>query len=254
MSSSTSQPVDRLAIGAALVTVVLWASAFVGIRAVAADLTPGSIALGRLLVAAISLTPLVAVRPWVRPTRREVALIVGFGLVWFAVYNLALNEAERNVDAGTAAMLVNTGPIFIAIFAGLFLGEGFPRRCCSAALVAFVGTLIIGVATSTAEHRRQRAAGDRAVLRRRAGLRRRRRRSRSPPLRRARLPHRSRGWRASSARSRASRSPRSSCASSGGAQPVKPSGSSTSACSRRRSGSRPGPSRSAGRPPAASGR
>jgi drug/metabolite transporter (DMT)-like permease len=149
VSSSTSQPVDRLAIGAALVTVVLWASAFVGIRAVAADLTPGSIAFGRLLVAAISLTPLVAVRPWVRPTRREVALIVGFGLVWFAVYNLALNEAERNVDAGTAAMLVNTGPIFIATFAGIFLGEGFPGRLLLGCLVAFVGTLIIGVATST---------------------------------------------------------------------------------------------------------
>ena len=150
MSSPKSQPVDRLAIGAALVTVVLWASAFVGIRAVAVDLTPGSIALGRLLVAAISLGPLVAIRPWVRPTRREVALIAAFGLVWFAGYNLALNEAERNVDAGTAAMLVNTGPIFIAIFAGLFLGEGFPARLLLGCAVAFAGTLIIGFATSTA--------------------------------------------------------------------------------------------------------
>ena len=150
MSSSTPQFVDRLAIAAALITVVLWASAFVGIRAVAADLSPGSIAFGRLLVAAISLSPLVVLRSWIRPTGRELALIAGFGLVWFAVYNLALNEAERNVDAGTAAMLVNTGPIFIAIFAGLFLGEGFPARLLLGCVVAFAGTLIIGFATSSA--------------------------------------------------------------------------------------------------------
>ena len=149
LSPEPSQPTDRLAIVAALVTVVLWASAFVGIRAVAVDLTPGSIALGRLLVGAVSLGVLVALRPWVRPTRRELALIITFGLIWFAAYNLALNEAERNVDAGTAAMLVNTGPIFIAIFAGLFLGEGFPSRLLVGCVIAFAGTLVIGLATST---------------------------------------------------------------------------------------------------------
>jgi drug/metabolite transporter (DMT)-like permease len=147
--------IDRLALGAALVTIVLWASAFVGIRAVAIDLTPGSIALGRLVVGAISLGVLVAVRPWVRPNLREVALNVAVGVVWFAAYNLALNEAERNVDAGTAAMLVNTGPIFIAILAGLFLGEGFPPRLLVGCVIAFTGTLVIGLGT-TGQH----VAGD----------------------------------------------------------------------------------------------
>jgi drug/metabolite transporter (DMT)-like permease len=148
---SNPRPIDRLALAAALTTVVLWASAFVGIRAVATDLTPGSITLGRLLIGSIALGVLVAARPWIRPTRRELALIVGSGLIWFVVYNLALNEAERNVDAGTAAMLVNTGPIFIAIMAGAFLGEGFPGRLLLGCAIAFVGTLIIGFATSTGE-------------------------------------------------------------------------------------------------------
>jgi drug/metabolite transporter (DMT)-like permease len=151
VAASSSQPVDRLALAAALTTVVLWASAFVGIRAVATDLTPGSIALARLLIGSIALGILVAARPWVTPTRRELTLIVASGLIWFVVYNLALNEAERNVDAGTAAMLVNTGPIFIAIMAGLFLGEGFPGRLLLGCVIAFAGTLIIGFATSTGE-------------------------------------------------------------------------------------------------------
>jgi drug/metabolite transporter (DMT)-like permease len=140
--------IDRLALGAALVTVVLWASAFVGIRAAATDLSPGSLALGRLTVGSIALGLLVAVRGWNRPTRRDAVFIAAFGLVWFAGYNLTLNEAERNVDAGTAAMLVNTGPIFIAVLAGIFLGEGFPGRLILGCLISFAGAVIIGAAVS----------------------------------------------------------------------------------------------------------
>ena len=47
-------------------------------------------------------------------------------------------------------MLVNTGPIFLALFAGLFLGEGFPPRLMLGLAVAFAGTLIIGFASSAA--------------------------------------------------------------------------------------------------------
>jgi drug/metabolite transporter (DMT)-like permease len=140
--------IDRLALGAALVTVVLWASAFVGIRAAATDLSPGSLALGRLTVGSIALGLLVAARGWNRPTRRDAVFIAAFGLVWFAGYNLTLNEAERNVDAGTAAMLVNTGPIFIAVLAGIFLGEGFPGRLILGCLISFAGAVIIGAAVS----------------------------------------------------------------------------------------------------------
>ena len=77
-------------------------------------------------------------------------MIIASGLLWFAVYNVTLNEAERNLDAGTAAMLVNTGPIFIALFAGLFLGEGFPQRLLLGLAVAFGGTAVIAFASSAA--------------------------------------------------------------------------------------------------------
>ncbi len=130
-------------------TVVLWASAFVGIRAAAVDFSAGSIALGRLLVGVVALGVLVATRPWTRPSRRALLYIVGAGLTWLAAYNVILSEAERLVDAGTAAMLVGIGPIFIAVFAGLFLGEGFPRRLLAGCAVAFAGTVVIGLATST---------------------------------------------------------------------------------------------------------
>ena len=141
---------ERLAIGAALVTVVLWASAFVGIRDAASSFSPGSIALGRLLVGSVALGLLVAAQGWHRPGRRELGLILGSGLVWFAFYNVVLNEAERIVDAGTASMLTNVGPIFIVLFAGLFLGERLPQRLALGVAIAFAGAVIIGLATQAA--------------------------------------------------------------------------------------------------------
>jgi drug/metabolite transporter (DMT)-like permease len=45
-------------------------------------------------------------------------------------------------------MLVNVGPILIAIFAGLFLREGFPSRLFAGCLVSFAGAVVIGLATS----------------------------------------------------------------------------------------------------------
>ena len=139
---------DWPAIAAALLTVVLWASAFVGIRAVAGDLSPGSLALGRLLTGALALGVVVLVRRPARPTRRSLPFIVASGVLWFGLYNIALNTGERHVDAGTAAMLVNVGPIIIAILGGAFLGEGFPPRLLVGSAVAFGGAAVIGVATS----------------------------------------------------------------------------------------------------------
>lgn len=139
---------DWLALAAALVTVVLWASAFVGIRAVADELDPGPFALGRLLVASLALGVVMLVRRPALPTRgRDWALIAASGVVWFGLYFVALNAGEQLVDAGTAAMLVNVGPILIAILAGTFLGEGFPPRLLLGSAIAFGGTVIIAAAT-----------------------------------------------------------------------------------------------------------
>lgn len=149
MTTQRSATVDRRALVAAGITVVLWASAFVGIRDVADTFSPGSIALGRLGVGDLALGAILLRRGWTPVARRDLALIVASGLLWFALYNVVLNEAERHVDAGTASMVVNTGPIFLGLFAGLFLGEGLPRRLLVGLGVAFAGAIVVGIATSS---------------------------------------------------------------------------------------------------------
>jgi drug/metabolite transporter (DMT)-like permease len=133
------------------ITLVAWASAFVAIRGVGDELSPGALALGRLLVGTLVLGVLLLPRGWARPTGRQWALLAVCGVGWFGIYNVALNAAEQTLDAGTTAMLVNIGPILIAVLAGLLLGEGFPRWLVAGLAVAFVGVVLIGLATRSTE-------------------------------------------------------------------------------------------------------
>jgi drug/metabolite transporter (DMT)-like permease len=120
----------------------------VGIRAAGQDLSAGALTLARLLVGSIALGALVAVRRPPLPPRADAPRLVLTGVLWFGVYNVALNEAERHVDAGTAAMLVNVGPVIIAVLAGTVLHEGFPRTLVAGCAIAFAGAILIGAATS----------------------------------------------------------------------------------------------------------
>lgn len=139
---------DLEALAAGLVTVALWGSAFVAIRAAGRAFSAGSLALGRLLVSCVVLGAVALLRREPLPRRRDLLGIAAYGVLWLCIYSVSLNAAERRVDAGTASMLINTGPVLIAVLAGAFLREGFPRGLFAGCLVAFAGCVIIGFATS----------------------------------------------------------------------------------------------------------
>ncbi|MCY0949827.1 DMT family transporter [Streptomyces sp. H27-S2] len=139
---------DHRALLAAGLTVVLWASAFVSIRAAAAHYDPGALALGRLLTASLALALVLAVKRVPFPPRQAWPGILTSGVLWFGLYMVALNWGEQEVDAGTAAMIVNIGPIVIALLGGWLLKEGFPRMLLLGMTVSFAGALVVGLSTS----------------------------------------------------------------------------------------------------------
>jgi drug/metabolite transporter (DMT)-like permease len=147
-AATTRATTDTVALAAALVTVTLWSSAFVGIRDAGRAIGAGPLTLARLVVAAAVLGAIVAARREAPLPRADLPRLVVFALLWFGAYNVMLNAAEHRVDAGTAAMLVNVGPVFIALLAGLVLREGFPRALLGGCAVAFAGAVVIGAATS----------------------------------------------------------------------------------------------------------
>ena len=74
--------------------------------------------------------------------------IVVIGVLWFGVYNVALNEGEQRVDAGTAAMLIQVSPVLIALLAAMFLDEPFTRNLGVGLALAFGGVALIGTGSS----------------------------------------------------------------------------------------------------------
>lgn len=129
-------------------TVAAWGSAFVGIRAAGETLSPGALALGRLVVSTAILGAVALVRREPLPSRHDLLAIAAYGVLWLGVYSTTLNEAERRVDAGTAALLINTGPILIVVLAGIVLREGFPRGLSTGCALAFAGSVLIALGSS----------------------------------------------------------------------------------------------------------
>ena len=136
------------AVAAAAVTVVFWASAFVAIRSAGDAYSPGAMALGRLGTAALVLGVFALVRRVGWPRRAAWPGILISGVGWFAGYMVLLNWGEQIVDAGTAALVVNVGPILIAVLGGLFLGERTRRSVWLGIGVAFAGTAVVGLSMS----------------------------------------------------------------------------------------------------------
>lgn len=139
---------DGRALAAVSVTVVAWASAFVAIRDAGRYFDPGALALGRLMAGSLVLVVVWLARGDGWPPRAAWPGIAGAGALWFGVYMVALNWGERHVDAGTAAMIINIGPVVIAVLGGWLLREGFPRRLLAGLAVSFAGAVVVGVSES----------------------------------------------------------------------------------------------------------
>ncbi|MFF1926463.1 DMT family transporter [Streptomyces sp. NPDC058221] len=141
-------PRDWRATAAACTTVVLWASAFVSIRSAGEAYSPGALALGRLLTGSLALGALLLVRREGMPSRAAWPGVLISGLLWFGLYMVVLNWGEQQVDAGTAAMVVNIGPLLIALLGARLLGEGLPRRLLLGMAVSFAGAVVVGLSMS----------------------------------------------------------------------------------------------------------
>lgn len=155
-AGSPGRGLDRpwLPLAAVAATLLMWASAFVAIRHLGRTVPPGSMSLARLAVAVLALGVMVRAGDGLRgrglrtPTRQEWPLVLLGGATWIGVYNLALNEAGRRIDAATSALLVQVGPILVAAFAVLLLHEPASRWLVAGLTVGFAGVTVIARASA----------------------------------------------------------------------------------------------------------
>ncbi|MGI9050699.1 MAG: DMT family transporter [Rubrobacteraceae bacterium] len=134
---------DKRVLVALVITVVLWAAAFAGIRAALVSYGPGEVALFRLLVASVTLAGYALLTRMRMPEARDLPVIFLCGFFGFTVYHVGLTFGERTVEAGSASLLISTAPIFIALLASAFLGERLKVLGWAGMGLSFAGAAII---------------------------------------------------------------------------------------------------------------
>lgn len=136
------EPRTLVALG---VTVVLWASAFAGIRAALPEYPPGELALLRFLVASGALVAYAAVTRMPPPRAADVPAIIGLGLLGVTGYHLLLNFGEVTVTAGAASLLISSVPIFTALLAMFYLRERLSLWGWLGIIVSFLGVAVVAL-------------------------------------------------------------------------------------------------------------
>jgi drug/metabolite transporter (DMT)-like permease len=129
-----------LALGFAL---MLWASAFAGIRAGLHGFTPGNLAVLRFLVASAVLGIYAGLAHFRRPELRDIPGLIASGAIGISFYNLALNYGETRVAAGAASLLIASTPIWTALAARIWLHEQLSATGWFGVLLSFAGVALI---------------------------------------------------------------------------------------------------------------
>lgn len=127
-----------------ILAIILWASAFVGIRAGLNGYSPEGLALLRYLVASICM----AIVYYRLPQRnmmsfRDMLGLMFVGALGIGVYNLTLNHSELVISSGMASFITSQSPIITTIFAMAFLGEQINGLRISGFIVSILGVALI---------------------------------------------------------------------------------------------------------------
>jgi len=129
--------------GAIAITLLLWASAFAGIKAGLDGYGPGELALFRFGTASVVLAFYATLTRMPLPRRADLPRLALAGFLGISVYHVALNFGERTVSAGAASLLIAAGPIFTALLAVLFLGERLTAWGWTGIGISFAGVALI---------------------------------------------------------------------------------------------------------------
>jgi len=127
------------------VTVLMWASAFPAIRIALASFDPGALAFLRFALASGALGVYWVVSRPALPRGWELLRVSLAGGLGISLYNIALNEGETLINAGTASLLMSVGPVFAAILGVVLSGERLSRRGTAGVALSFVGVELIAL-------------------------------------------------------------------------------------------------------------
>jgi len=129
------------------ITVVFWAFAFPLIKIGLEELSPVNLTIIRLLIACILFLILFVIFPKRFSTlqKKDIIPIFLLGFLGIVIYHLGLNYGEQYISASIASLIIATIPIFVVIFAMIFLKEKITRYVAFGVILALIGVLIISI-------------------------------------------------------------------------------------------------------------
>lgn len=131
---------------ALLMVILLWASAFVGIRAGLKEYSPEGLALLRYIIASLCIGLIYFSLPARNRLRlRDAVGLLLVGVIGIGIYNVMLNYGELSISSGMASFIISQSPLITAIFASLFLGEQLTFSRMLGFVVSVVGVMLIAV-------------------------------------------------------------------------------------------------------------
>jgi len=128
---------------AIVIAIILWASAFAGIRAVLDDFSPGPIALFRFIVASLVMLLIALSKKMALPDRKDLPFFLVLGFIGITIYHLAQNYGQITVTAGSASLIIASVPVFTALLAKVFLKERLSGKGWFGIFVSITGIAII---------------------------------------------------------------------------------------------------------------
>lgn len=126
-------------------TILIWASAFAGIRAGLEAYTPGHLALLRFVVGSAGLLVYALAVRMPLPEWRDLPAVLLAGFLGFTVYQVGLSYGEVTVAAGAASLIIASVPVFTALLSVAFLGERLRALGWAGTFISFVGVALISL-------------------------------------------------------------------------------------------------------------
>lgn len=130
---------------AIIIALLLWASAFAGIRAGLESYGPGQVALLRFGTASLIFLAWAAVTRMRPPDPRDLPRVALAGFLGITVYHVALNFGEVTVTAGAASLIISASPIITALLSTLFIGERLTSWGWVGIVISFAGVALISL-------------------------------------------------------------------------------------------------------------
>jgi drug/metabolite transporter (DMT)-like permease len=131
-----------------VISVLIFASSLVGIRAALVDYEPLELAVFRFVIASVTLAVYSLFTGVRLPVRKNIKLILFVGFLFF-LNIMAANYGLVTINAGEASFILNLIPLLTAGLAVIFLKEKLSTRFLVGLIVSFFGVSLIALSNSS---------------------------------------------------------------------------------------------------------